>query len=57
MKLKIPPGGFSAYLFDCDGTIADSIPLHCVAWKQALGQWDCEFDEELFYEWGGRPVS
>jgi HAD superfamily hydrolase (TIGR01509 family) len=56
MKLKIPRGDFSAYLFDCDGTIADSMPLHYIAWKQALGEWDCEFDEKLFYEWGGMPI-
>jgi len=56
MKLKIPHGDFSAYLFDCDGTIADSMPLHYVAWKQALGEWNCEFDEKLFYKWGGMPI-
>ena len=56
MKLKLPPGAFQAYLFDCDGTIADSMPLHYVAWKRALGDWNCEFDEELFYSWGGKPV-
>ena len=56
MKLKTPRGDFSAYLFDCDGTIADSMPLHYRAWKQALGEWDCEFDEKLFYEWGGMPI-
>jgi HAD superfamily hydrolase (TIGR01509 family) len=56
MKLKIPDGDFAAYLFDCDGTIADSMPLHYVAWKQALAEWNCDFDEKLFYEWGGMPV-
>jgi len=55
MKLTIPPGDFGAYLFDCDGTIVDSMPLHYIAWKQALGEWNCEFDEELFYAWGGKP--
>jgi HAD superfamily hydrolase (TIGR01509 family) len=57
MKLKLPQGSFSAYLFDCDGTIADSMPLHYIAWKKALGEWDCEFDEELFYAWGGMPIA
>jgi HAD superfamily hydrolase (TIGR01509 family) len=57
MKLKLPSGSFGAYLFDCDGTIADSMPLHYLAWKQALGEWNCEFDEELFYAWGGLPVA
>lgn len=56
MKLKLPAGSFKAYLFDCDGTIADSMPLHYVAWKKALGEWKCEFPEELFYAWGGRPT-
>src|SRR5271170_7332743 len=55
-KLTLPPGDFQAYLFDCDGTIADSMPLHYVAWKRALGEWGCEFPEETFYAWGGRPV-
>jgi HAD superfamily hydrolase (TIGR01509 family) len=55
MKLSIPAGTFRAYLFDCDGTIVDSMPLHYVAWKQALGEWGCPFDEDLFYSWGGKP--
>ena len=57
MKLKLPDGPFKAYLFDCDGTIVDSMPLHYVAWKKVLSQWDCEFGEELFYSWGGMPVA
>jgi HAD superfamily hydrolase (TIGR01509 family) len=57
MTLKLPEGPFSAYLFDCDGTIADSMPLHYMAWKKALGEWNCEFDEKLFYAWGGRPTA
>jgi HAD superfamily hydrolase (TIGR01509 family) len=57
MKLKLPPGTFKAYLFDCDGTIADSMPLHYVAWNRALSEWNCEFREELFYAWGGMPLA
>jgi beta-phosphoglucomutase family hydrolase len=57
MKLKLPVGNFRAYLFDCDGTIVDSMPLHYIAWKAALGEWGCEFDEELFYAWGGKPTD
>jgi hypothetical protein len=57
MKLKLPEGEFKAYLFDCDGTIADSMPLHYVAWKNVLAEWNCEFSEELFYSWGGMPVT
>jgi HAD superfamily hydrolase (TIGR01509 family) len=55
MTLQLPPGSFQAYLFDCDGTIADSMPLHYIAWGRALGKWNCVFEEELFYGWAGKP--
>jgi len=55
MKLPLPPGTFRAYLFDCDGTVVDSMPLHFLAWKQALGEWGSTIDEDLFYSWGGVP--
>jgi beta-phosphoglucomutase-like phosphatase (HAD superfamily) len=57
MTLQLPAGPFKAYLFDCDGTIADSMPLHYVAWKQALAEWSCDFPEEVFYAWGGMPAA
>ncbi|MGA2051217.1 MAG: HAD family phosphatase [Terracidiphilus sp.] len=57
MKLPIPAGAFKAYLFDCDGTIVDSMPLHYIAWKTALAEWNCPFPEDLFYSWGGKPVD
>jgi len=57
MKLRLPEREFGAYLFDCDGTIADSMPLHYLAWKKALGECGCEFSEELFYAWGGMPTA
>ena len=56
MKLKLPAGTFRAYLFDCDGTIVDSMPLHYIAWKTSLAEYDCVYDEKLFYSWGGRPI-
>ena len=55
--MKLPDGEFDAYLFDCDGTIADSMPVHYEAWRQALGEWGATFAEERFYAWGGRPVA
>ena len=57
MLLELPPGPFAAYLFDCDGTIADSMPLHYRAWTEALAPYGCTFPEALFYAWGGRPVA
>jgi len=56
MKLQLPAGTFRAYLFDCDGTIVDSMPLHYVAWKTSLAEYNCVYEEKLFYAWGGRPI-
>jgi len=56
MKLEIPDRPFGAYLFDCDGTIVDSMPLHQIAWTRALAELNCEFPESTFYAWGGLPV-
>ena len=56
-QLKLPKGPFKAYLFDCDGTIVDSMPLHYVAWRTVLAEWNCEFGEQTFYAWGGMQVA
>ena len=58
MILRLPTGPFAAYLFDCDGTIVDSMPLHYVAWNRALNEYGCtSFTEEIFYRMGGMPVA
>ena len=62
MSLEIPVKDFKAFLFDCDGTIADSMPLHFIAWQKALAPWKLapwkvEFSEELFYAWAGVPTA
>jgi beta-phosphoglucomutase family hydrolase len=56
MKLKLPPGKFDAYIFDCDGTLADTMPLHYQAWGAALREHQADnIPEALFYELGGVP--
>jgi HAD superfamily hydrolase (TIGR01509 family) len=32
------------------------MPLHYIAWSQALGEWGCKFTEERFYQLGGVPI-
>jgi len=55
--IKIPEGNFSAYIFDCDGTLGDTMPLHYTAWRAALKEHDIDFPEALFYELGGVPTE
>jgi beta-phosphoglucomutase-like phosphatase (HAD superfamily) len=57
MQLKIPEGDFSGYIFDLDGTLVDTMPLHYTAWEAALRKAGLKgpLDENLFYELGGVP--
>src|SRR3982750_5028525 len=52
---EIPPD-VRGLVFDCDGTIADTMPLHYEAWVAALGEHNVEFPEALFYEMAGIPT-
>jgi beta-phosphoglucomutase family hydrolase len=51
------PSNVRGLIFDCDGTIADTMPLHYQAWTTALGEHKVEFSEALFYELGGMPTT
>jgi beta-phosphoglucomutase family hydrolase len=55
-ELILPAGDFKAYLFDLDGTVADSMPLHFRAWTKAVSDAGGTFPEEVFYELGGVPI-
>jgi len=55
--LELPPGPFEAFIFDVDGTIADTMPLHYEAWIDALGPWARFFPEEVFYSLGGTKTD
>lgn len=58
MKLDIPSGDFAGYIFDCDGTLVDTMPLHYRAWDRAMQQAGLKgtLSEELFYSLGGMPT-
>ena len=56
LKLEISDRQFGGYIFDCDGTIADTMPLHFVAWTKAMRDLGGVFPEDLFYSLGGTPA-
>ena len=53
--LELPAGEFRAYLFDLDGTVADTMPQHFIAWTESLADYGASLSESLFYEMGGVP--
>lgn len=42
-------------IFDCDGTLVDSMPAHWLAWKEVTLKHGLIFPEERFYSLGGVP--
>ena len=47
---------FAGLIFDCDGTLADTMPLHFIAWQEVLTGHGIRFNEELFYSFAGQPT-
>ncbi len=58
MKLEIPDGNFAGYIFDLDGTLVDTMPLHYYAWDEAMRRAGMPgtLSEDLFYSLGGVPT-
>jgi len=43
-------------IFDCDGTLADTMPLHWRAWSMITQRYGLHFPEDRFYSLGGVPA-
>ena len=46
-----------ALIFDCDGTITDSMPVHYLSWHATLSRHGVVFEEDRFYALGGMPTD
>lgn len=42
-------------IFDLDGTLVDSMPLHFSAWVQTAKEFNFSYSEEQFYQYAGMP--
>lgn len=51
------PPHVKALIFDCDGTLADTMPAHFAAWTAMLTPYGIPFPEPRFYAMGGMPTS
>lgn len=49
------PNSIQGLIFDCDGTLADTMPLHWRAWRSVTVRHGVHFTEERFYALGGVP--
>jgi beta-phosphoglucomutase family hydrolase len=55
-EITVPPN-IRGLVFDCDGTIAHTMPLHYQAWLAALREHEADLPEAMFYELAGMPTA
>lgn len=54
-NLDINPNA-KGLIFDLDGTLADTMPIHYIAWKNATAKYGIDFTTELFAQLAGIPL-
>jgi HAD superfamily hydrolase (TIGR01509 family) len=57
--VQLPDGDFQGFIYDCDGTLVDSMSLHFRAWREALAAAGApfDFDWELFTSRAGMTLE
>lgn len=45
-----------ALIFDLDGTLSNSLPVHVIAWQKVSAHYNCVFNEGMMEEMTGRPT-
>lgn len=51
------PNDVKGLIFDLDGTILDSMPLHFKAYNHSLELWDVKYPKDIFFSRGGIPTK
>jgi beta-phosphoglucomutase-like phosphatase (HAD superfamily) len=52
-----PPAGTHALLFDCDGTLVDTMHLHRIVWHQIFGRYGFEITDQWWEEFANVSVG
>lgn len=53
----VPPVPYAALIFDCDGTIANTLPVHFQTWQAALGKFRAVLPADWYYERTGLTAA
>lgn len=57
MNPAFPEKEYCGLIFDCDGTLTDSMPLHYCAWRDTMNEYGIAFPRQQFYALGGMPTT
>lgn len=49
------PENVKGLIFDLDGTLVDSMPVHKIAWQEVCSAKGFDFTDEIFYKYAGVP--
>lgn len=55
-QLRTIPPGTRGLIFDCDGTLADTMPLHLRCWQRAMRELGGELTDDEFWSLAGVPT-
>jgi HAD superfamily hydrolase (TIGR01509 family) len=53
---QLTEGPYKAFLYDCDGTLADNMPSHKAAFVKVASQYDIELNDAIVDELAGWPT-
>jgi HAD superfamily hydrolase (TIGR01509 family) len=54
---ELTQGDYQAFLYDCDGTLADNMPAHTLSYVEAAKELDVVFDPAIIDELAGWPIA
>jgi HAD superfamily hydrolase (TIGR01509 family) len=54
---ELTAGDYQAFLYDCDGTLADNMPAHTKSYVEAAKEHDVVFDPAIIDELAGWPIA
>jgi HAD superfamily hydrolase (TIGR01509 family) len=54
---ELTQGDYQAFLYDCDGTLADNMPAHTKSYVEAAKEHNVEFDPAIIDELAGWPIT
>ncbi|MEY4135944.1 MAG: Haloacid dehalogenase-like hydrolase, partial [Actinomycetota bacterium] len=52
----LPDATTKAILFDCDGTLVDTMPIHREVWHQLFLRYDFIITDDWWEEWANLPL-
>merc|ERR1712224_465548 len=50
------PVDIEALVFDCDGTLVNTMPYYWSSWEGLIAKYNLNFSQKRFYELAGTPV-